>query len=124
MLSRVKIQNFKSIGEPGVDLELKPLTFLVGPNGGGKSSILEAITFASKQGTAVSGFFVFSDIEDLHFRAEANTLSVEIDAVLGRSDEMGTYKLSCIGASCKPEFFFKRADLSVHFLNKFAHICL
>ena len=33
MLSRVKIQNFKSIGEPGVDLELKPLTFLVGPNG-------------------------------------------------------------------------------------------
>ncbi|MFQ5875511.1 MAG: AAA family ATPase, partial [Dehalococcoidia bacterium] len=43
MLSRVRIQNFKSIGEPGVDLELKPLTFLVGPNGGGKSSILEAI---------------------------------------------------------------------------------
>ena len=34
MLSRVKIQNFKSIGEPGVDLEFKPLTLLVGPNGG------------------------------------------------------------------------------------------
>ncbi len=49
MLSRVRIQNFKSIGEPGVDLELKPLTFLVGPNGGGKSSILEAIGATAKR---------------------------------------------------------------------------
>ncbi len=48
MLTRVKIQNFKSIGEPGVDLELKPLTILVGPNGGGKSSILEAIALISQ----------------------------------------------------------------------------
>jgi len=46
MISRVTIKNFKSIGEPGVDLELKPLTLLVGPNGGGKSSILEAIAVA------------------------------------------------------------------------------
>lgn len=49
MLSRVAIQNFKSIGEPGVDLELAPLTFLVGPNGGGKSSIMEAIAIASQR---------------------------------------------------------------------------
>jgi len=46
LISRVTIENFKSIGEPGVDLELKPLTLLVGPNGGGKSSILEAIAVA------------------------------------------------------------------------------
>ena len=43
ILSRLKIKNFKSIGEKGVDLELKPLTILVGPNGSGKSSILEAL---------------------------------------------------------------------------------
>ena len=49
MISRVAIQNFKSIGEPGVDLELKPLTLLVGPNGGGKSSILEAIAVAVQE---------------------------------------------------------------------------
>lgn len=48
MISRVSIKNFKSIGDPGVDLELKPLTLLVGPNGGGKSSILEAIAVASQ----------------------------------------------------------------------------
>lgn len=45
MLQEVSIANFKSIGEPGIEgLELKPLTLLVGPNGGGKSAILEAIT--------------------------------------------------------------------------------
>ena len=48
MISQVVIENFKSIGESGVDLELKPLTLLVGPNGGGKSSILEAIAVASQ----------------------------------------------------------------------------
>jgi predicted ATPase len=48
MLTRVKIQNFKSIGEPGVDLVLKPLTILVGPNGGGKSSVLELVALASQ----------------------------------------------------------------------------
>lgn len=48
MISRVVIKNFKSIGEAGVDLELKPLTLLVGPNGGGKSSILEAIAVLSQ----------------------------------------------------------------------------
>lgn len=79
MLSRVKIQNFKSIGEPGVDLELKPLTFLVGPNGGGKSSILDAIVFASLGGKSRVEHFNFSDINDLHFRRDTNTLSVYVE---------------------------------------------
>ncbi|MCH8184910.1 MAG: AAA family ATPase [Chloroflexi bacterium] len=64
MLSRVKIQNFKSIGEPGVDLELKPLTFLVGPNGGGKSSILEGIgiTVQRADGSQLTNFPANYDI--------------------------------------------------------------
>lgn len=43
MLSRLIVKNFKSIGEKGIDLQLKPLTILVGPNGSGKSTILEAL---------------------------------------------------------------------------------
>ena len=42
-IKRVSVKNFKSIGSAGVDIELKPLIFFVGPNGGGKSAILEAI---------------------------------------------------------------------------------
>lgn len=43
MLTKFALQNFKSIGEPGVELELKPLTILLGPNSSGKSSILEGL---------------------------------------------------------------------------------
>jgi len=64
MISRVSIKNFKSIGEPGVDLELKPLTLLVGPNGGGKSSILEAIAVAIKRNiqSELTNFEGYSDV--------------------------------------------------------------
>ena len=45
MIDRIKIQNFKSI----VDLKFNPGSFnvIIGPNGCGKSNILEAISFAS-----------------------------------------------------------------------------
>ena len=48
MITKFSIQNFKSIGEPGVDLKLSPITVLVGPNNAGKSSILEAFAFFSQ----------------------------------------------------------------------------
>ena len=97
MLSRVTIQNFKSIGEPGVDLELKPLTFLVGPNGGGKSSILDAITLVSQGGLSQVGFFSFSKLEDLHFRNESNTLSITVEVHSVLSDESDSFTFSHTG---------------------------
>ena len=48
MLKRIQIQNFRSIRSP-VELELKPLTILVGPNAAGKSSIFFAIDWLSKR---------------------------------------------------------------------------
>jgi len=48
MITNFGVQNFKSIGEPGVDLKLSPITVLVGPNNAGKTSILEAIAFCSQ----------------------------------------------------------------------------
>lgn len=41
----IKIQNFKSIQD--LTLQLKPLTILVGPNASGKSSIVQALAWAS-----------------------------------------------------------------------------
>ena len=89
MLSRVKIQNFKSIGDKGVDLEFKPLTFLVGPNGGGKSSILDAIVFGSLGGISRPEFFEFFNFEDIHFKKENNILSVHIEVEASDSDIVG-----------------------------------
>jgi predicted ATPase len=43
MLKRIKITNLLSFGDPGLDLELRPLNVLIGPNGSGKSNLLSVI---------------------------------------------------------------------------------
>ena len=43
LIKKIRLRNFKSIGDEPLELELKPLTILVGPGGSGKSSILHAI---------------------------------------------------------------------------------
>ena len=43
MIRRIKIRDFKSIRE--LDLELDPVTVLVGRSGTGKSNVVQAIRF-------------------------------------------------------------------------------
>jgi energy-coupling factor transporter ATP-binding protein EcfA2 len=91
MLSRVVIKNFKSIGETGVDLELKPLTLLVGPNGGGKSSILEAIAVASQQN--YSGRLVsFPSPESIIRKPGSSTATIEILFTIGSHNGMPGFR--------------------------------
>ena len=45
MITKIAIENFKGIGER-VEVELRPLTLLFGPNSAGKSSILHALHYA------------------------------------------------------------------------------
>lgn len=42
MLNKIRIQNFKCLHDTQ-DMEIKPITFLVGPNSSGKSSIFQAL---------------------------------------------------------------------------------
>jgi predicted ATPase len=42
MLTKLRIKNFKCLKDTG-DLEIRPLTFLVGPNSSGKSSLLQML---------------------------------------------------------------------------------
>lgn len=44
-LRSLTIQNFKAIGDP-VKIEFKPITLLFGPNSAGKSTIIQALTYA------------------------------------------------------------------------------
>ena len=86
MLSRLIVKNFKSIGEPGVDLELKPLTILVGPNGSGKSSIFEAVAFAAQR-LGSGEMFESQGIGNIHCGDENDVLKVEI--YFEKSPELG-----------------------------------
>ena len=42
MLRRIELENFKGVG-PRIDLDLKPVTLLFGPNSAGKSTVLHAL---------------------------------------------------------------------------------
>ncbi len=44
MLSRIQLRNLLSFGPNGIDLELRPLNVLIGPNASGKSNLIEAIS--------------------------------------------------------------------------------
>ena len=43
MITRLRVKNFKCLADTG-ELEIRPLTFLVGPNSSGKSSLLHVLT--------------------------------------------------------------------------------
>ena len=47
MITGIAIENFKGIGER-IELKLRPLTLLFGPNSSGKSSILHALQYAAE----------------------------------------------------------------------------
>lgn len=46
MITGIYIENFKGIGEPGIKLDLEPVTLLFGSNSAGKSTIFHAILLA------------------------------------------------------------------------------
>lgn len=46
MITGIYIENFKGIGEPGIKLDLEPVTLLFGNNSAGKSTIFHAILLA------------------------------------------------------------------------------
>ncbi len=72
MLTRLAIKNFKSIGDPDVDLESRPLTFLVGKNGAGKSSVLEALALASQRCDIHGSLVYYRTIGEVIHKRESN----------------------------------------------------
>lgn len=91
MLSSLVAKNFKSIGEKGVDISLKPLTFLVGQNGTGKSSILQAIALAAQRGQRSGQLVSFLDLSAmLHKRVPETTLTIQV----GFAEEIAQSKIS------------------------------
>ena len=83
MITKLALKNFKSISESGIEIDLKPLTVLMGPNASGKSSILEAIgIFAQSIGEPINSrgdLVVYRDFTDIIHKRETNRwLTIEI----------------------------------------------
>lgn len=55
MIKGLKIEGFKSIGQPGLGLRLAPITLILGENSIGKSSIFQAILAVSQSWHVFSG---------------------------------------------------------------------
>ncbi len=51
MFSRLTIQNFRAIGSKPISVDLAPVTVLVGENGSGKSSVLQALALTAQSAT-------------------------------------------------------------------------
>lgn len=83
MITKLVLKNFKSISESGIEVDLKPLTVLMGPNASGKSSILEAIgIFAQsidREINSKGNIVVYRDFTDIIHKRETNRwLTIEI----------------------------------------------
>ncbi|MCZ7402625.1 MAG: ATP-binding protein [Candidatus Methanoperedens sp.] len=95
MITKIKIVNFKSIKR--LEIKLAPLTIFVGPNGSGKTSILQAIALMSQAATknfslinARKGEMVdFEDVNSLfHNKKIRDWLSLGFEIQLNKSDLM------------------------------------
>ena len=83
MITKLALKNFKSISESGIEIDLKPLTVLMGPNASGKSSILEAIGIfvqsIDRELTSKGDLVVYRDFTDVIHKRETNRwLTIEI----------------------------------------------
>ena len=86
MITKLELKNFKSISESGIEIDLQPLTVLMGPNASGKSSILEAIgIFAQSIGTSINSngnLVIYHDFTDVIHKRETNrwlTIKIGVD---------------------------------------------
>jgi predicted ATPase len=83
MITKLALRNFKSMSESGIEIDLKPLTVLMGPNASGKSSILEAIGIVAQSIgnplTSKGDLVVYRDFTDVIHKRETNRwLTIEI----------------------------------------------
>ena len=68
MLSNIKIKGWRSLAD--IDLDLKPLNVLIGPNGCGKTNFLDVFRFFSEvsHGELADGIMRRGGWTDIHYR--------------------------------------------------------
>ncbi|MFA7481769.1 MAG: AAA family ATPase [Vulcanimicrobiota bacterium] len=65
MIERLRIEGFKAIGTPGIDLALAPITLLLGENSVGKSSIFQSLLTIQQSWATFEGIGTLSPVGSL-----------------------------------------------------------
>src|SRR3990172_2612349 len=96
MLKKLRLTNFKAFGDPGLEIEPGLITVLIGPNGTGKSSVLQALLLLKQQGFGddllvtndrLVDFGTYLDLVHNH----RNQLSVDLEILVDEPDHNVAY---------------------------------
>lgn len=122
LVTKIKIQNFKAIRN--LSLDLKPLTVIVGPNGSGKTSVLEAITlFAQSSGREITrrdknDIVNFGEDNDMFYNRDTNNeLSLGFETKL-EDEEAKDILMYCSDARDKQINKLKEIQKPINFKNQ------
>ena len=96
MLTHIEIEGFKSFGSPAATVDVKPLTFFVGPNASGKSNFLAALEFLQTAvrhdvETAVTAFGGVSEVWNKRLREQDSSVLLRIRIRDEVFEDLGSY---------------------------------
>ena len=110
MITGIYIENFKGIGEPGIKLDLAPVTLMFGKNSAGKSTIFHALLYAHEvlvnhnlnaDRTTLGGNSVdlggFQTFVHDHDSKNLVTITLELDLASAKLDEVWRFAESLVG---------------------------
>lgn len=104
IISRLILKNWKNF--QSVDIPLNPRTFIMGPNGIGKSNLLDALRFladiARPEGGLSFALQIRGGLEKIKFSAAKKKEAVELEVHLADSVLSGTYYRYSLGITADP----------------------
>ena len=104
IISRLILKNWKNF--QSVDIPLNPRTFILGPNGIGKSNLLDALRFladiARPEGGLSFALQIRGGLEKIKFSASKKKEAVELEVHLADSVSSGTYYRYSLGITADP----------------------
>lgn len=95
-ITTLRLKNFQSFGSRPTEIDITDLTFILGPNGTGKTAVLEALTrlfspIAAQRSIRLTDFHVPLNTANAAVSSAANELWIEVEIVLPESGEVGQH---------------------------------
>lgn len=108
-ISTIRLKNFQSFGPAPTTIELSSLTFVLGPNGSGKTAVLQALTrlfspILNQRSICLADFHVAQELTDKGHQKKAEELWIEVEIEFPEAEEENSH------ASIPPYFSHMRLE--------------